>query len=588
MSRIVLSGAVALFVAAGTLAAPAEAVEDSAGQSRVALVIGINDYQNVRKLKLAIPDSSAVADALASDGLKFDVKRLANPSKGEILTAWKEQLGKLKADGDVAVLFYSGHGIEIAGHNYLIPREVPKFEVGNQDPTRLNSIDVQKDILEPLAEKQKSVAATAIVIIDACRENPFAEAAAASAIGLAPLKSLPKSMFVLYSAGVGQLALDGGGKNSIYTKELIEHFKAQAQGKTSLADMAQDLRFQVFLEAKKFKVWNGAAKAYVWHYQTPAYYDQLQSRLSLTGGRVDTVNLQPVGSTLVEEASTKGLSGGDILKECRECPELAVLSPQAFDMGSEASEPGRAASESGKDGRPVRVTLKRAFAIGRYEITRTEWNACVMGSEKLGLAEGCKGLRDVSGSTAGARDRAPLSDVSWHDAQSYVAWINKATGRPKYRLPSEAEWELAARAGDGGRFGFSKIAAAEKQPEEELLCRFANGADPSVGSLISVNTACEDEHGRSAAPAGSFKPNAWGIFDMHGNVAEWVEDCWHGDYQSNKADGGADVSGDCARRVIRGGSWRGGPAALRSAARNAAPPEISRLTLGFRIARDID
>ena len=179
-------------------------------------------------------------------------------------------------------------------------------------------------------------------------------------------------------------------------------------------------------------------------------------------------------------------------------------------------------------------------------MTFAEWDACVAGG-------GCGGY---SPDTPWGRGRLPAAYLSWFDAKSYADWLSRRTGRD-YRLPTEAEWEYAARAGTAGPY--------------------------HTGDRLAPDRA--NYGGGGPAPVGSFPPNAFGLHDMLGNVWEWVEDCWNPSHAGAPADGGARLSGDCNWRVLRGGSWLNGPASLRAAARFRTGPETrAYFNNGFRIA----
>ena len=209
---------------------------------------------------------------------------------------------------------------------------------------------------------------------------------------------------------------------------------------------------------------------------------------------------------------------GAVFRDCPECPEMVVVPAGEFMMGSPPSEEGR-----GDDEGPVhRVTIAEPFAVGKYEVTFDEWDACVSGG-------GCGGHRPDSKD----RGRQPVAEVSWEDAQAYVAWLSRKTGEA-YRLLSEAEWEYAARAGTTTRYHWG----------DDIGRNRANCYDDSCGDSWDYT-----------APVGSFAANAFGLHDVHGNVWEWVEDCWNGNYAGAPSDGSAWESGNCDGRVLRGGSW---------------------------------
>lgn len=242
-------------------------------------------------------------------------------------------------------------------------------------------------------------------------------------------------------------------------------------------------------------------------------------------------------------------------------PEMVVLPSGSFALGD--------APVSGGSGEPAPrplVAIDYAVAIGRYEVTFAEWDACV--------ADGGCGAHAPSDQTWG-RGSQPAINVSWEDAQSFIDWLNRKlglTGSPfRYRLPSEAEWEYAARAGTTTNFSFGDEAS----------------------QLRAYSWFAENSNGRSH-PVGRKRPNAFGLHDVHGNVSEWVEDCWNeirfGETQIGApTDGSARTSGDCSMRFTRSGSWGDNPAFVRSAARGLYPysPDTRVDYIGFRVARTL-
>ena len=242
-------------------------------------------------------------------------------------------------------------------------------------------------------------------------------------------------------------------------------------------------------------------------------------------------------------------------------PEMVRIPAGTFLMGSPASETGRDEDEddtAGAGGRQVRVSVA-AFEIGRTEVTFAQWDACV-------AAGGCGGHRPAD--QGWGRGDRPVINVSWENAKAYADWLSGATGK-RYRLPTEAEWEYAARAGSTGRFFFGE--------DEAALCRYANGADAST-TFSWKNGACSDRSGEKTMPVATYEPNAFGLYDVHGNVWEWVDDCYANSYAEN-------AKKDCSYRVFRGGSWNYRPQFLRSAYRGRFTPTNRSNFLGFRVAR---
>jgi formylglycine-generating enzyme required for sulfatase activity len=257
---------------------------------------------------------------------------------------------------------------------------------------------------------------------------------------------------------------------------------------------------------------------------------------------------------VLKPEAERALKPGDRFRECaKDCPEMVVVPAGEFMMGSLPSEKGRRGSE----GPQHKVTIARPMAVSKFEVTFADWDACVSGG-------GCpqEGRASDFGWGRGTR---PVIFVSWDDAQHYVAWLSRMTGKV-YRLLTEAEWEYAARAGTTTAYSWGD----------------------EIGKGNANCSACGSRwDNRQPAPVGSFAPNAFGLHDMHGNVSEWVEDCYHDNYSRAPTDGSPWTTGDC-RRVVRGGSWSFPrlPGELPRAAFRYWLPTIAPYNdLGFRVGR---
>lgn len=237
----------------------------------------------------------------------------------------------------------------------------------------------------------------------------------------------------------------------------------------------------------------------------------------------------------------------DAMRDGDRGPEMVVIPAGSFEMGCVSGE------ECYDDELPVHtVTISRPFAVSRYEITFEDY-------DRFG------GANQVDDEGWG-RGRQPVVNVSWHDAKEYVAWLSSQTGQT-YRLLTEAEWEYVARAGSTTQFTWGS----------------------QIGQENASCGGCATEWDfYQPAPVGSFAPNAFGLHDMHGNVWEWVEDCWNENYEDAPSDGNAWLSGDCSRRILRGGSYDDFHYDLRSAVRFANAPDDHTRSLGFRVARTLD
>jgi formylglycine-generating enzyme required for sulfatase activity len=274
---------------------------------------------------------------------------------------------------------------------------------------------------------------------------------------------------------------------------------------------------------------------------------------------------------------------------------MVVIPAGSFTMGSPVSELGRYDGEG-----PQRRVRVRQFAVGKFDVTRGEWVAFVAATNR-GTTQGCawtgrSGMKpDPDGSWRNLGfaqdDSHPVVCVTWNDAQDYTRWLSKRTGR-KYRLLTESEWEYAARAGTTTPYPWGSSASRDN----------ANYGADNWGGLASgrdrwVNTS----------PVGSFPPNAFGLYDMHGNVLQWVQDCFASSYSGLPADGSAyevvvhlktagyfsymNGTSSCSYRRLRGGDWGDPPRQIRSAFRNWAPPPGATLEnyrsggVGFRVGR---
>jgi formylglycine-generating enzyme required for sulfatase activity len=252
--------------------------------------------------------------------------------------------------------------------------------------------------------------------------------------------------------------------------------------------------------------------------------------------------------------ASQNLAAVAVLKDCAECPEMVVIPAGIFVMGSNKSS----------NEQPTHPVSLRSFLMGKTEVTQEQWDA-VMGRHVVGLGMGPGGYDGMGRNQSSNGGRTlPVELVSWNDTQRFIAKLNQKTGQ-KYRLPSEAEWEYAARAGTTTEWSFGN--------DESKLGNYA---------WYEVNSRNQTQ------PVGQKLPNAFGLFDMHGNLWEWVQDCWHENYVGAPTDGSAWTIG-CGEnyRVRRGGSWYGNPGNLRSAFRIWYGPNDRFYFSGFRLARDL-
>jgi formylglycine-generating enzyme required for sulfatase activity len=536
-------------------------------EKRVALVVGIDRYPNLgpdRQLLRAVNDAKAVGDALAQIG--FSVIRGANLGRQGMIDKLDELTSQLEP-GDTAAFFYAGHGVAIGGNNYLIPSDVPSPTPDAEARVRGASI-AETDVV---AELQARGVRVALLVLDACRDNPFprsATRAIGNTRGLLDAKPA-RGVFTIYSAGIGQTALDrlepnDPSRNSVFTRVFtVELTKPDLD----LAGLAIEVREKVAALARQAKGESGQPEP---HEQTPAYYDQTIGGRIFLAGRSISVQAAPCGDGAISvslssrpacplsAAEERALRPKDSFKECAACAEMVVVPAGSFAMGSPTSEPGR----SDDEGPQRTVTFKRQFAVGRFAVTFDEWDACVADG-------GCNGYRPFD--EGWGRGRRPVIHVNWNDAQTYLAWISLKTGKG-YRLLSEAEREYVTRAGTTTPFWLGSSISLDQ------------------ANYIGTDTYSSSTGGfrRQTVPVDSFQPNQWGLYQVHGNVREWTEDCYNKTYTGAPNDGSAWTKGDCDRRALRNGSWTNKPALLRSAFRGTiANNSVRSDTIGFRVARTL-
>ena len=229
--------------------------------------------------------------------------------------------------------------------------------------------------------------------------------------------------------------------------------------------------------------------------------------------------------------------------------EMVAIPGGAFRMGD-------LSGEGGENEQPVRSVTVPAFRLGKHEVTFAQWDACVADG-------GCNGY--TPDDEGWGRGNHPVINVSWEDAQFFIEWLNSKTGG-NYRLPTEAEWEYAARAGTTTAYSWG------------------NNVGSNRANCWGCGSQWDDDR---TAPVGSFPANPWGLHDMHGNVWEWMQDCWNGNYEGAPTDGSARATGDCRLRVLRSGACYNSPWALRSANRDwHRQSDRDSHGLGFRLAQD--
>jgi formylglycine-generating enzyme required for sulfatase activity len=512
--------------------------------ARVALVIGNASYPDASTpLSTTIKDARSLAEELRRSEFEVDLKE--NIGKDEMQRAIDAFSGKIRS-GTAALFYFSGYGIQVARQTYLLPINA---QVWSEADLRRDGFSV--DGL--LAEMNRKGAKVKIVIIDAARRNPFERRFRASAAGLAAIDA-PEGTLAMYSAAPGKLINDGSGANSVFMSELIKELRVP---NLTAEEVFNRARIGVSRASNNEQVpWVASSLVEEFYFGT--------SRPATTGpspapapAPAPTPAPTPPPATTTTPAPTPAptatASGeplrsdakpGDSFRDCQGCGEMVIVPAGAFDMGSNTEYEN-----------PMhRVTIAKQFAIGRYEVTFDEWDRCV--EEK-----GCKAQPDDR--EWGRGDR-PVINVSWLDAKAFVAWLSQKTGQT-YRLPSEAEWEYAARAGTNTPFWWGR----------------------DVGSRQANCRECNTGSGQQTSPVGSYKPNPFGLYDTAGNAAEWVEDCWNDNYRAAPKDASAWTAGQCRLRVLRGGAYDSQAKLVRSTARFRYDTDVRYSANGFRVVREL-
>jgi formylglycine-generating enzyme required for sulfatase activity len=294
-------------------------------------------------------------------------------------------------------------------------------------------------------------------------------------------------------------------------------------------------------------------------------------------------------------------AGRRVVRDCAACPELVLLEPGAYLIGA-APEEGHALGLSPdlvqREQPSHRVTIARSIAFGRYEITIAQFAAFTADTgyspqpgcwEFIGSRWNFDETRSWQNAKLGQSDDHPVTCVNWHDAEAYVRWLSRRSGKP-YRIPSEAEWEYAARAGTQTAYWFGSERAAVCRNinlgDLDTEARFHWAGRPTDLRLAWTPETCHDGFA-TTSPVDAKPPNGFGVYGVLGNVMEWAADCWHDDYRSGPDQQDARLtSGDCASRVMRGQGWVAIAGSARSAFRRKMDANDRRFTFGIRVARD--
>jgi len=548
-----------------------------AAETRLALVIGNGSYGGgIGPLANAPNDARRVTTALQSAG--FAVTTVIDADQRMMKRAFADfgqSLAKAGAD-TVGLFYYAGHGVQVDGVNYLIPSGA---EMQNQADVEIEAVDANWVL------KQMEFAGNRmnIIILDACRNNPLPAGTRSMANGLARMDA-PTGSFIAYSTAPGAVALDGTGSNSPYSQALAAAIETQ---QLPLELLFRQVRIEVMNQTDNKQVpWDSSSL-------TGEFYFKGQGDAPVAAPAPAPAPTQTAAVEPQQQPVTRGQSlalpapPGQPFTDCADCPEMVVVPAGRFALGSSQADENHRENE----GPQTEVTIALPFALMTTEVTRDAYAAFVLETQRASekgcfIADGGEGNGDANAdfmkpgiAQSGGH---PAVCVSWTDAKDYAAWLSRKTGQD-YRLPSEQEFEYAARAGRNGTWPWGE------EPFAKNGCRAANVFDQSGKTMyppIEDGLPCDDGFAQTA-PVDALAANAFGLKGMVGNVWEWVEDCYHPTYDGAPTDGSAWSEEACSERGIRGSSYLNNAWQSRFGVRGSAAPKSREATIGFRLARDL-
>jgi formylglycine-generating enzyme required for sulfatase activity len=567
MLRYILLVITGLFLAISSNAEPAT-------EQRFALVIGNSAYKQTGwALENPARDAALVSESLSQVGFKVDT--VINATESEMEDAFAAHGARLKAAGpnSIGLIYYAGHGVQSQGLNYLVP--VDSTAKSEQDIWR--QAPRLGDALRYVEDAGNNVN---FVILDACRNNPLPSATRSTGGGLAEVKPAA-GLLISYSTAPGYVAYDGAGGNSAFavaladtlkTRNLIAEqvFKRVADRVRQSTNGLQNPFYNSGLTGADF-CFAGCSGGPAPAPTTMSASGRLPNASSAARSTGDatpapslTEGFTQVSDLLRDASFAAAAIGSGIsersFKDCIACPEMVAIPAGTFTMGSPDDEAERKEGE----GPQWTVTIS-TFAASVTEITWADIEACRAGG-------GCADIKAdaETRSEQWLQPAYPVVNITWVEAQSYIAWLNTRVSGEPYRLLTEAEWEYAARAGT--KTAFNTGAALPGDAANFNASREYNGSKKGGWP-------------RTLMPAGTYAPNAFGLKEMHGNAAEWTQDCWSSNYLGRTGGGAAIEKSNCRSRVVRGGSWDKIPSYVRSAFRDSLPDTGRSDSIGFRVAR---
>jgi formylglycine-generating enzyme required for sulfatase activity len=601
-----------------------------------ALVIGINDYgRGWQRLSKAVSDARRVAKALEKHG--FEVTLRTDLKSDDLAATLKNFFIDRGRDPNARLfVWFAGHGATVDGEGYLIPSDGAALT----DETGFlhNALSLRDFGKFARYAKSKHV----FSVFDACFAGTiFNVARSRTPPAITRVTTEPVRQF-LSSGDAGQEVSDNGEFASMFIEALEGRSRADANadGYLTGTEIGENLTYRMAnvtnnrqtprsgkLRSAKFDrgdfvfrlggevstpsvssvdrdalFWSSIKdssdeadyQAYLDQYPDGGFAALARIRLKRLSVKVATVITVPKVKTPSPAKPVVGAypddpKPGTVFRDCPDCPEMVVIPPGEFMMGGTPAEHEWSKSyyykKEIKWEKPRhKVTIKKNFAVGKFEVTRGQYNKFVSATGQ-GHGDFCYnyGGKNNKRSPKNWRspgyvqtDEHPVACVSWDDATAYVEWLSTQTG-VQYRLLSEAEFEYVSRANT------TTMRFWGDDWENRNSCKYANVPDKS---RTSRSFDCADGY-KNTSPVGKYQANAFGVYDIMGNLAEWTEDCWNTSYSGAPDDGTSWTSGDCGGRVLRGGSWYGFPFTLRSAYRFMYSTVNRFNNLGFRVARTL-
>ena len=488
------------------------------------------------------PQEAEVARLLSAADADVKARRLTSPAGNNAWDRYQQVLGIDPANPDAI------KGMERVIGSYM---ELFSSAVEQEDFDKANSYLATIRALHPdspvLEEGERSLAAArqarAERLAEEERQRQAEEAARQAELERQRIADAIEEHWAAFEAAIQAEGLNEAAGILVQIRDLNPEESGLEAGEQRLADLEQRLREQAI--QGQWEIFEKALEA--------EYMDVAAGVLA------NIRDLDPEAPGLME--------GEQRLTEARQSALERKYAGEMVNIPGGTFRMGDLSGEGDDDELPVHTVTVPAFRMGKYEATFSQWDSCVVDG-------GCGGYYpDDEGWGRGNR---PVINVSWDDAQLFIDWLNDKTGG-KFRLPTEAEWEYAARAGSTTKYHFGN--------SESQLCRYANHADDST-DYSDRNRACSDSVGKRTAVVGRYLPNSYGLYDVHGNVWEWVQDCWNDSYVGAPSDGRAWTSGDCDKRVRRGSAWSLKPRNVRSAIRSKSNHSTRGSLIGFRLAQD--